>query len=269
GLGRRAGTYLTSILPQRHIAYVVQAVLNVPVLADQAQEVTSGNLGTEAGEGVAHEVRRLAGPHAPHMGHAALPPQHLLGAHPAQLGEIVGEGGRGGELAHFVPLALRAMTARRREALAGRRLVKEQRHLREELRLIGLDHEEVVPLGLANLRAERMLAVERIPRHHSTPQRYPPQQVRGQTEFRLRFLRAHLVLTRRRRWPRGVPHPPFAPAPGRSARRKRRPNARRVIARHGCREVLYHQWRSPPHDRLGPPAPTAPVPLRRPPRRAL
>src|SRR5262249_52189558 len=266
---RRAGTYLTSILPQRHIAYVVQAVLNVPVLADQAQEGTSGNLGTEGGEEGAAEGRRLGGPHAPHLGHPARPPTHRLGRHPAQPGEIVGQGGRGGERAHFVPLALRATTARRREALAGRRLVKEQRHLREELRLIGLDHEEVVPLGLANLRAERMLAVERIPRHHPAPQRYPPQQVRGQTEFRLRLLRGQLVLRGRRRWHRSVPHPPFEPAPGRSARRKRRPNARRGVARRGCRAALYHQWRSPPHDHPEPPAPTAPGPLRRPLRRAL
>src|SRR5260370_29878558 len=49
GLGSGPGADLTGILPQRHIAHIVQPILDVPVLADQAQELAGGDLRAPAG----------------------------------------------------------------------------------------------------------------------------------------------------------------------------------------------------------------------------
>lgn len=113
-------------------------------------------------------------------------------------------------------LALRTTAACGREALAGRWLVKEQRHLREQLRLIELDDEELVPLGLPDLRTQRVLAIERIPGHQAVPQGELPQQVRSEAQFCPCLLLSQLVFTCRRRGHGFGPHPPFAPAPGQS-----------------------------------------------------
>src|SRR5579862_693737 len=102
------------------------------------------------------------------MGNLALETQHLAHLHPSQRGQIACQSRRGGEGAHFEPAALGATRARRREALAGWGLVKEQRHLCQERGLITLDDEEKVALSLPDLLAERALAVERITGHQSS-----------------------------------------------------------------------------------------------------
>ena len=73
-------------------------------------------------------------------------------------------------------------------------------------------------LGLPHLGTQRVLAVERIPRHQTALQGDLPQPVRGQAQFRLRLLLGQLVLLRTRghRRPGFGPHPPVAPARGRS-----------------------------------------------------
>jgi hypothetical protein len=48
-------------------------------------------------------------------------------------------------------------------------LVEEQRHRREQLRLIELDHDEIVAVGLPDLLTQRVLAGEGIPRHEPAP----------------------------------------------------------------------------------------------------
>src|SRR5260370_681888 len=211
---------------------------------------------------LADQVRRLASLGAALVRHAALQSQHLLGSCPAPLREIVRQRRRGSERAHFVPRALDAATTGSREALAGRRVVEEQRHLREHLRLIELDHEERVAVGLPDLLTPRVLPAHGIPPPHPAPERHHPSQVRGHAQFRLGLLLGQLLLSRRRRsgFP---PHPPFAPALARFARRRRRPNGRRATAPRGSRAGLCRHWpslRSPPPDRPLRVAPTVPAP---------
>jgi hypothetical protein len=117
-----------------------------------------------------------ASPHSP-----AAAPAALLSP---QLREIVCRRRRSQERPDLVPLALGAATAGHCETFAGRWLLKQEVHLRQEFGLIRLDHKAAVPLGLADLGTERVLAVVRIPGHQSALQRHLPQQGRGRRSVR-------------------------------------------------------------------------------------
>src|SRR5262249_32025253 len=81
------------------------------------------------------------------------------------------------------------------------RVLKEQRHLLQHLRLIALDNEEVLAVGGANLCAHRVLTLERVTshhprgqRHHPRGQRPPPQERWGDAQLRPRLLLGQLGL---------------------------------------------------------------------------
>ena len=56
GLRGGAGADLTGILAQRHIAHVVQPMLDVAVLSDQAQQPVGRHVGAQTRQEVAHQM---------------------------------------------------------------------------------------------------------------------------------------------------------------------------------------------------------------------
>ncbi len=86
----------------------------------------------------------------------------------------------------------------------GGRVGKPERHLAEQLGLVGLDGKHVIALCAADLLAERPLAIERIAGHQPSAQRHTAQQ-RGR-DPQLSFLLALLGLLFSRA-------PPLAPIP--------------------------------------------------------
>lgn len=168
------------VLAARHIAHVVQAVLNRPMTTRQLQQAVGGNARRQTRD----EIADLAGG-LPLLDADPLQPQHLPRARPAQIGQIAVESGRGPQPPLLVAAAVVLMGAGVGERFAGRGLVKEQRHLGQKRGLIAFDDEVVVAPGRANLRAQPPLAKERVARHHPPSQRQRRQQGGGQRQFGL------------------------------------------------------------------------------------
>src|SRR5262249_45990957 len=142
------------------------------------------------------------------------------------------------------------------EALAGRRVAEEQRDIVQQTRLVAHDREQGVPARLADLPAERLLAVERIPADEppAHERAHLLQEARRHAHLRLRF--GLLALLVRLSLFLSGPAPPLGPAPGRPQEPTGRRAARQATPRHGSRATP-----CPRAPAAGPPGP-APTPPR-------
>jgi hypothetical protein len=170
------------ILAQGDILHAVQPILDPPVPAFERQQARGwGDLGGEAGEAILHHLFALAvltpaAPQAEDLGHAR----------PVQ---VVGQVGGGDQVALLLGTAVAAgalegLAAVQQGQAPGRRL-EEQADVRQHLRLVLLDQQQIVPTRLPHLAAQVALAEEGIAGEHASGPGYAGQQGGGHGQLGL------------------------------------------------------------------------------------
>ncbi len=145
----------------------MEPILDVPMLADQLQQRDRRGAAGQAAKEVAHLVADTTGG-VRRPAHRRLDLQHEAHFGPPHFLQI---GSQDRRSAHPPVLQPPAVLGDRRccqEALAGWRVAEQERHVVEQVGLVGLDGNQIVGARIPQALAQRFLALERIPAHQST-----------------------------------------------------------------------------------------------------